>query len=208
MKNGYSKFLIVSAFILFISCKDKKENENLAVSNIVVVKKIKSDYLNKIRTAHVFNEKIHFAEADTIVELIDQTDRYIETRRRKAESIYDFFVYDKRNNLMIASGTKLYRVGINIFRKYNKNGRVIEERDTNKGFTFSVYDLINKIKKTHNIDLNDGKENRSVLRGFDDKLNKLVYNIRYDQNNVLYKYITVDGTTGAILASGKGQLSE
>lgn len=209
MKNLYKKLLILAVCISFMNCnKEKKESENLPVSNIVVVKRIKSEYLNRIRLTHTLYKKTKFSEGDSIVVLVDFGESYVETRRQKNESINNFFVYNKRNNLMIASGTKFYDTGINLFRKYNKEGRVIEERDTNKGFTFSAYDLIEKIKKTYKINLNNGKEDRSVHRGLDEKTNKMIYHIKYDINNGLFKYITVDGLNGYILSSGSGQLRD
>jgi hypothetical protein len=108
---------------------------------------------------------------------------------------------------MVTSGTRFYDSSIDIFRRYNEKGEIIEEINRNENFSFSVYDLIEKIKITHKINLNDGELDRHVFRGIDKEINKPIYKIKYDinKNDGTYKYITVDGETGQILSEGNSQ---
>jgi hypothetical protein len=121
--------------------------------------------------------------------------------------IYSGFAYDKKNNLMFQSGTYFYDFSIGVFRRYNGKGELTEEVNRDKNYAFSVYDLIEKIKLTHQIDLNNPLELLKVERNFDKSLNKYVYIIRYhNDENPRSKYIAIDGQTGEILDEGTTQV--
>lgn len=201
--------MTVIFFAFLLSCnQSKKENMNIPINNTIIMKKINTDYLSKIKNNNLINEKIQFVENDSNVILIDYGDRYFEGKRRCDESITNYFIYNKINNQMISSGTYFYNSPIDIYRKYNEKGEVIQETDKNKDFPFSVYDLIEKIKITNKINLNDGKTDRSVNRGIDGETGRPTYTIQFDINTVEghLNYITVDGKTGEILSEGRKQI--
>ncbi|UFH35062.1 hypothetical protein [Flavobacterium acetivorans] len=185
-----------------------KENKIKQIKKMTVMKKIDNNYLKKIKEIDTENEKIQFIKNDTFIELKDQGETYFESKRKSSESISNFIIYDKKNNLMIKSGTYFYNSPIGIYRKYNEKGEILEEINKDEGFSFSVYDLIEKIKLTHNVNLNDGKLDRSVHRGVDNKSGKLIHEINYDinVNKGDFKYIKIDAKTGEILSERKQQL--
>ncbi|WP_264551929.1 hypothetical protein [Flavobacterium sp. N2038] len=203
------KTKMIVIFFAFLSCNEsKKENISAPINNTIIMKKINTDYLNKINETNLINEKIQFVENDTNVVLIDYGDHYFESKRRFDESIINYIIYNKKNNQMISSGTYFYNSPIDIYRKYNEKGEVIQETDNNKDFPFSISDLIEKIKITHKINLNDGKIDRTVNRGIDEKTGRPTYSIQFDINKDEghLNYITIDGKTGEILSEGRKQI--
>ncbi|UFH35080.1 hypothetical protein [Flavobacterium acetivorans] len=112
---------------------------------------------------------------------------------------------------MFQSGAYFYDFSFGFFRRYNGKGELIEEINRDENYPFSVYDLIEKIKVTHQIDLNNTSEKSYVTRNFDKSRN--IYMIVYekDKNKILQngqsKYITVNGQTGEIVSEGITKIS-
>ncbi|WP_281336657.1 hypothetical protein [Flavobacterium eburneipallidum] len=200
-----TKIIIILICALLISCnRQKKENVIKPIKNLIIMKKLDDIYLNKIQEINQKNQKIQFDENDSIVELVDNGNTYIETRRKKNHAIYNYFTYDKNNYLMITSGTQFYTISIDISRRYNEKGQIEEEKNWEENFPFSVYDLITKIKTTNQLDLNSEKKDLLINRGLDKETDSYIYLIRYNISKYdgSYKYIKVDGATGEILSEG------
>lgn len=204
MKNQQFKILPLIVYcLLLMGCNgQKKENDSQPIGNVIVIKKLDSSYLDTIKAISRKDQKIQLIEKDSVVELTDQGDTYLERRRKNNESIYNYFVYDKKNHLMTISGTSFYDIPIGIFRRYNEYGETVEEVNRDKNYAFSVYDLIEKIKVTHQIDLNTTAKITDIEKAFDNSANKYFYMIRYKDEKGTTKFISIDGQTGKILAEG------
>lgn len=201
--------IVISLICIFLlSCNGLKKEEIKSVSNTVVTKKIKSNYLRKINEVNTKYKKIKIIENDSIIELLENGDSYLESRKKKNELICNRFAYNKKNNLLLESGNYFHDIPIGFLKKYDEKGRLIEEINKDKNYTFSIYDLIEKIKSSHQIDLNNDTEQNRVYRDFDKSINKYIYVITYekDKNKALQngksKFISVDGQTGKILSEG------
>lgn len=179
----------------------KKENGIKPINGKIVMKKLDNNYFKKIKKE---NQKIQFNENDSIIELENNDDYFFERRQRNNEKLKKSFVYNKTTHILVATGTLLNDLPIGIHKIYNEKGELVREINYDKNFPFSVYDLIAKIKTTHQIDLNDGENSISVSRDIDKETGKHIYVIFYDKKPGSYKYITVDGVTGQILSEGKG----
>jgi hypothetical protein len=208
-----TKIIMSVICALLISCNGQKKEAIKPINNTIVMKKIDTNYLNKIKEIGKKNQKIQLVENDSVVELVDEGDIYFESRRKNNEFIYNFFSYDKKNHLIFASGTIFHNIPIGIFRRYNEKGELIEEINRDKNYPFSVYDLIEKIKVTHKIDLNNASGQSYVSREFDKVRNIYIYMIAYenDKNKVLQngqsKYISVNGQTGEIVSEGIAKIN-
>jgi hypothetical protein len=84
-----------------------------------------------------------------------------------------------------------------IYKKYDETGKLIKETDWNAPYKFSIKELIEKIKKEYNIDLEDKTQGGSVGRR-GDKAGKLYYEVSLSskENNLKRDYILIDGNTG------------
>jgi hypothetical protein len=200
MKN---KTIMIMLCAFLMGCNIyKKENGIKPINGKIVMKKLENNYLKKIKKE---NKKIQLIENDSIIELEESSDYYVERRQKNNEALKKVFVYDKNTHLLLSTGTHLNELPIGLHKNYNEKGELIREINFDENFTFSVYDLIAKIKITHKIDLNDEKENISIRRNIDKETGKHIYVIYYDKSdNGSYKYITVDGATGQILSEGNG----
>lgn len=188
---------------LIISCNGQKKEAIKPINNTIVMKKIDINYLNKIKEIHKKYEKITLTENDTVIELADREGTFFERRRKNNEKLEKRFSYCKNSHLLLAEGTYFYNFPIGIHKEYNKKGELIRERNNDENFPFSVNALIEKIKVTHKIDLNDTTKVSIISRNFDKSFNKYVYDIHYKENiNESPKYIAVDGETGEILGEG------
>jgi len=185
--------------ILLLSCNGQSEKIEKPTKNIVVIKKLKDNYLNKIKWKNQ-NGKTKFVEGDSIIELTNRNDIFLETKRKVNDSTYHFFAYDKKTNLMIASGQYFYKIPTGVFKRYNENGELIETINRDRNFSFSITELIDKIKTTYQIDLNCTTKVKTISRQFDKSNNRYQYMIIYKNNkNEKLKCLTIDGKTGKIL---------
>jgi hypothetical protein len=198
MKN---KVIMTIVCTFLMACNgQKKENVNKPINNKIVMKKLDNSYLNKIKG---IKEKIQFNENDTVIELADREGTFFERRRKNNEKLEKRFSYCKNSHLLLAEGIYFYNFPIGIHKEYNKKGELIRERNNDENFPFSVNALIEKIKVTHKIDLNDTTKVSIISRNFDKSFNKYVYDIHYKENiNDSPKYIAVDGETGEIVSEG------
>lgn len=203
-----TKIVLSLICVFLITCNGLKKEEVKSVNNSVATKKINSNYIKKINEINIKDKKIQIIENDSIIELWDYGDTYVESRRKRNEMICKKFAYNKQNNLLIESVTHFHDIPIGVLRKYDEKSRLIEEINKDKNYTFSIYDLIKKIKSTHQIDLNNDREQNSVDRDFDKSINRYIYIITYEKDknkafqNGKAKYIIVDGQTGKILSEG------
>lgn len=177
----------------------KKDNVAIPAIHKIVIKKLDSTYFNKINGK---KGTIQFAENDSVIELEDYKGVFLEHRRKNKEKLEKRFSYDKKTNLMISSGPYFYEIPIGFHQKYNEKGEVVEEKNQDKNFPFSVYDLIQKIKKTHHIDLNDTTRVIAVSRNFSESSNRHIYAIVYKNGEGEKKAMSIDGQTGEILYDG------
>jgi hypothetical protein len=192
------KLIVVS--VLLISCNGQKKEAIKPINNTIVIKELDSVYLNKIKELGKKDQKIQLIENDTVVELSDNGDTYFESRRKNNENFEDRFSYNKITHLLVATGTVFYDLPIGIHKIYNEKGELVREINYDENFSFSIYDLIEKIKITHQIDLNNSTKIKKISRIFDEALNKYAYTILYkDDENEKMKVLVVDGQTGEIL---------
>lgn len=195
--------IIILFYIFLISCNGQKKYDAKPINEKIIIKKLDNASLNKILKINKKYQNIIFTNKDTIVELVDNDDYFLESKSKKGESIFNRIAYDKKSHLMIASGAVFIKIKIGIHRKYNEKGQIISEINYDDNYPFSIYELIEKIKLTHKIDLNDTSKIRAVEREFDESFNKFIYAIRYKNNeNEPLKYIVVDAKTGVILKEG------
>lgn len=203
-----TKIIMIIICALLLSCNRQNKEEIKPINNKIVMKKLDTNYLNKIIDIGKKNEKIQLVENDSVVQLEDNGDYYYERRQKNNEKLKKSFVYNKTTHLIVANGTLFNDLPIGIHRIYNEKGELIREINYDENYSFSVYDLIEKIKVTHQFDLNNAKVQSYVSRDFDKSRNIYIYMIAYekDENKVLKngqsKYIAVDGQTGEIVSEG------
>lgn len=191
--------------VFLLSCNGQRKEINSPLYNKIFIKKINKNYLGGIRKIDKKNQKIQFVENDSVVEFTNEGTYFIETRRKKNEEIFNFFSYRKKDSSMFASGTIFHDIPIGFFRRYNEKGKLIEEINRDENYSFSVYELIEKMKIEYQIDLNNVAQQVYVYRDFNKRLQEYVYIIRFYDKTIInsqLRYIMVDAKTGNTVGEG------
>lgn len=166
------KLSIFIISLLFASCsttlRDTKNNLNNYKMNKFDIEKFKSQKVN-------INEKYTEVYNDTIIEVAEYADRFIKNTRGVNSPIENRKVYDKKNYSLIAEVNYFHKFPVGISRKYDSEGQIIEEKNQDEKYDFSVDELINKMKNEFNID----------LRKFDD----VGVDRRYEEPDYIYVII-------------------
>jgi hypothetical protein len=93
-----------------------------------------------------------------------------------------------------------FRIGKDIY--YDENGRVTKEVDNDAPYKFSIDQLIKKIKKDYDVDIEKKTKTVHVRRWLSFELNhKPLYCVSYDlkDESQKWKFVLVDGNTGETL---------
>ena len=78
----------------------------------------------------------------------------ISIKETFVDSPYIFFSnYDRETKQQILIGQKFYSINFGIWKYYDKNGTLIIENNEDNNYRFSIKDIIEKVKKQFNIDL-------------------------------------------------------
>jgi len=111
------------------------------------------------------------------------------------------WVYDKKSSVLRFYVMCFNQFPISTAKFYNENGILIKETDHDEPYSFSLKELILKIKKEHDIDIEDNKQNVVVSRRIEEKIKKPVYEVYLPSKESIGKrdYILIDGTTGDVL---------
>lgn len=137
------------------------EQEKIKTSNrIIITKTLSQDTIN----AYNLLKEQGFTKNDTVFKLEKFDDIYIKSRK-----IQNFIYRDVYNaNTLKIERSKMFfaNMPIGVHKTYDKNGKITEE-DYDKGFSFTVIDLISKLNNDLGIDLNNiknlhiGRDNKS-----------------------------------------------
>jgi len=111
-------------------------------------------------------------------------------------------IYFRKNNVLYTNEIEFYQFSIGIQKLYDETGKIIEEIDNDKPYIFSLPQLIEKIKKEHDVDLEDLRQGCSVHRRVDENLKKPIYEVYLLSKEDPYskkKYFLIDGVTGELI---------
>lgn len=204
----YKKSVLLVIFIILTNCnKDKKDIIELPGKKNFM-KKIDSYSVREINKIGKEFQKKQIIKDDSIIELSHNQDYFFEAKRKKNELIYNKSSYDKETHIIVTSLNTFRNISIGTERRFNKKGEVIFELNHDQNFEFTIYDLINKLKITNNLDLNNEEQVKGVDRKFDNSLNKFVYYVRYKKAGEMnISYIILDGQNGEILDEGLSKVT-
>lgn len=134
------------------------------------------------------------------VRIITYEKKTIQTERSSIINPYKTVkVYSFKNKNLLNISEDFYSVPVS-YKKYDEKGNLIEEKDYNKPYKFSIRDLVEKIKKEYHINLEDKREKAFAGRRSKDGI--FYYEVNIDMKVPLItelKYILLDGNTGKTL---------
>jgi hypothetical protein len=201
---------ILILVVLFItSCNRKEEKKSLFSEKISAQKfdlkafEKKAKIKRAIKDGRLINvRESELIKNDSIFKWEEEENTFYEEKIKDGEKFKKISNYNKTTLFALNNSTLFCNIAIGITKIYSDKGQIVKEINNDENYPFSIYDLIIKIKKSHNIDLNKGLEVRGVNRYFDTSFNKFIYSINYKDNLNPAKYIIVDAKNGKILKEG------
>ncbi|WP_054509349.1 hypothetical protein [Chryseobacterium sp. ERMR1:04] len=214
------KQMILIAFLLILSNCDGQNKEKSIHKSITVKNKIPHSIKND--TMEYFNENEYIdwqqdpehcssqfpceennkflMKANERVNIFTDTKTFIQVDKSNKINPYKIIkVYSFKSKNLLNISKDFYSFPVS-YQKYDENGKLIEEKDYNKPYEFSIKDLVEKIKKEYKVDLEDKRE--KAFAGRKAKNGSFYYEVSIDMKVPLVtelKYILVDGITGKTL---------
>lgn len=115
-------------------------------------------------------------------------------------SVYKYVSFFHSNGNLSISRTVFYSSNIGVSTTYKPNGEVIEVKDYDAPYAFTIKDLAEKMRKEYDLDIYDVKSRFSMIR-FDDipEMRIPYYLIGFfhkGKSNYSYREMLIDGNTG------------
>lgn len=155
--------------------------------------------VTKIINGFGAESEIKFTKDDTIYEVLDSNNQYVETRKKISESFTRHLVYDKKTLSLLKESTSFSKISYGIYREFDTMGNVLKEVNLDEKFEFSLDNLLKLVKIKYEVDFNQVLNN-SVYRGFDEHLGRYVYKIHQHIDDYKMRYIIIDGQTGDVIS--------
>lgn len=202
------KNIIICCLLFMInSCYSQKNNHKKDIAMKYYDENLYKDW--ETDTAYSFSsfEKYLMKGDDRVTIQKGDEAIFIEKSNITNPYIYLYAYYMKSKTLAGSSNffysSALQPVGIQ--RSYNELGKLIEEKNWDKPYKFSIQDLIKKFKKEYNVDIENRKNVKKVERfEFIKALNIPLYmvSLKTDIGNE-WLYYLVNGNTGKTLYERK-----
>ena len=111
------------------------------------------------------------------------------------------FVYNEKTNMLLTYVLQFYQFPIGTGKHYDENGILIKEIDHDAPYSFSVKEVIEKVKQQYNIDLEDKTQDGALKRDKHKEYLNPVYEVYLPSKESSNKtdYILIDGKTGEVL---------
>ncbi|WP_343697098.1 hypothetical protein [Flavobacterium sp.] len=192
------KIIIIIIIFCLLSCNDKKTNHYEELNTKTFEKfDLKRFNDNKKDSTYEYFSK------DTIIRLYEEKDHYRKELITDNYSFKSTFIYNKTTHLLLNQFSVFYGMPIRIWKKYDENGNLISIKDYDKGFDFTVNNLIVMLKKEFQIDLINDNAYQSLL------ISRSSYKRFYFINRNCYliqistisetRIMKIDGETGEII---------
>lgn len=195
------KIATVVLLLLVIACKVQLTNNlsNDIREEYSFLDKYKDWEIDDYYSSFVDNTHKFYKKEDKRV-TITFINKYLFVRESSVMNPYTYtFAFDAKNRILIASVKRFYDIEIGIGKQYDHTGKLINEEDYDKGYSFSIPDLVQKFSKEYHINLENRGEEAFVKRR--KEKDELYYEIHIKDKKLFdkYRYILVDGKKGTIL---------
>jgi len=133
---------------------------------------------------------------------IDIDDTSILVKMSNTQNNYTIYKNYFLNKVLNYSLLEFYSSAIGKKRIYDEKGKLVKEVDNDAPYKFSIDQLIKKIKKDYDVDIEKKTKTVHVRRWLSFELNhKPLYCVSYDlkDESQKWKFVLVDGNTGETL---------
>jgi hypothetical protein len=197
--------ILLSTLLIIIGCKIQKRDNHQSENNMEYLDLNKYKNWEKDPKYNSTNEMKFYKKEDKRVKILFlknliQKD-WIQIEESSIITPYTYIsIYDSKTGLMLSFTKQFYMMKVGIGKQYNNIGKLIKEEDYDRGYTFTIKDLVQKILKEYKIDLEDRREENSVRRR--EYKGNLFYEVDMKIKDISidkYKYLLIDGKTGVLL---------
>ena len=208
MKNFKKEYkmkqiLLTAILSLMIGCKG--QNNNSIITNI---KKDTMEYMDKKKYfENVKPEGYIFTRPNgEIVTQTENEDHTFDEQIKILNSPYHIYKEFHTNTTLKSKTTEFYTFPIGITKEYNENGKLIKETNWEKDYSFSVEDLVKKIKSEFGIDLiQDYRDKKSTQMIVIRQGPFPVTNSYYPINTAFYRVKFLDKNNKTVLLDISGK---
>ncbi|WP_316632366.1 hypothetical protein [uncultured Flavobacterium sp.] len=193
-----NRIIIIITIFCILSCNDKK---------ITYPEKINRKTLEKFDLKKFNDNKkdstYEYLVKDTIIKLYEEKNHYKKELITDNQSLKHTFIYSKTTNSLVKEFCSFYGMPIGIWTSYDEKGILINWKNYDEGFDFTLKNLIAMLKKDLQIDLINDNNYQSLI------INRSSYKQFYFINANCYlieisttagtRTIKIDGKTGVVL---------
>ena len=192
-------FLLLLINIIFHNCIGQIKSNN---SKSIDMKYFNEKYYNdwEIDTSFPIIPETKFLKKGNNKVKITKGDKVIQVELSSTINPYTYlYTYDIKQEIQLSNGKKFHKMEVGTWEYFDINGKLQKRIDADEGFSFSLNDLIKKMKKEYKIELLDSI-NINISRGF--FKNRRCYQISIPTTSEYeYDVYKIDGETGEILLS-------
>ncbi|MFB9079047.1 hypothetical protein ACFFLS_09885 [Flavobacterium procerum] len=193
-----NKTVVILLMFCFIGCDNQK-----TINPEEISKKTSEKFDLALFNSNKKGNLYEYLLGDTIVRLYAEDNFYKKELSFDNYAFKSVLVYSKTTNMLVSDFFYFYGMPIGIWKTYDENGNLVNEKNNDEGFDFAVKDLIGMFKKELQIDLiNDDNYKSLVVNRFSDTTFYVLKNCHYLIEIATVegiRTIKVDGNDGAVL---------
>ncbi|MDI1317793.1 hypothetical protein [Flavobacterium sp.] len=147
-----------------------------------------------------FKKHKQFTMDDTLISMSVHDKFYLEEKRALKDSMVVVRnTYLKYDRTLFGSMKVIYNkaapIYLDVMKNYDSNGNLIKQHDFDKGFEYSIVDLIKKVKSDCNMQIDTMRKTYYINRDNKNKLYLVKYTITMNDGSYYPYEIIFDGTT-------------
>jgi hypothetical protein len=186
------KAAVILIITLSVCCKSKKALTNKNTMENFNIIEFNSQEKN--------NEVNNISENGILIRQIRYENIFVEEKRDINSPLLEYKSYFIETGSLKSIGKQFYFFNTGIWNEYDENGNLIQSKDWDENYHFSISDLAQKIANLYNVDILDINQKNIVVRGYE---NLYYYDVSIPispMGKSDRRVIRVDGTNGNIIS--------
>ena len=201
MSNRLTNYLMTGLVFLIplIAQSQVRKNANF---------KIKALHVSKLKKSDTKGSVTFIDESGNLVQLIDDYKDYVELVSTPNSPYQLNNSYYKTSLNLKTEGQLFYGCPVGIYKEYDDHGNITLQTDFESGYTFTIPNLIQKIKIDYNFDLATPVYGTTIFRNNDTTNNEFTYDVYLPIKDRTVRELTIDGVTGVVMSDVNSVLNE
>lgn len=184
--------------LLTLSCKSQI---NINKTNPTDMTNQKFD-IALFRKNKMNSDEYQYIDKANVVSLIETPDHYLKIVSKVDENLKNHYLYNKKDMSLIGEQQYFLSIAVGQYINYDTSGQVVKSIELKNSYPFSIFHLIEKMKKDFKLDINKKTDRLTV--GIDhDENNNPYYFVRYPIDDTVgnrYRFIKIDAISGEFIS--------